>query len=67
MTIRDLLRPHIDRMGQTAIAKASGVPQPNISHWLSGQSDIRVDTAERIAKACGYGFRLARRKSRKAG
>ena len=48
------LRKAIWNSGQsaTAIAKATGVPQPTITRFLAG-ADIRLSRAEKIAKHLG--------------
>lgn len=56
-TIREQLREPIAQTGQSAIARATGVPQPNISAWLAGRRPMSLDNCEAIAAACG--LRLA--------
>lgn len=38
-------------VNQTALAKMSGVPRPNISDYLAGKTELRTDTVERLLKA----------------
>lgn len=40
-------------MTQAALARASGVPRPNISAWLSGRADITTSTLSRLLVALG--------------
>lgn len=52
-TIRAQLTPLIRALTIAEVARRSGVPAPNISDWLAGRSTITVETAERLAAACG--------------
>ncbi len=45
------------------IAKESGVPQPVVSRFMSGQQDILLGTAEKLAAFLG--LRLVKTKGRK--
>ncbi len=54
-TIADQLRSAILGSGETvyALAKASGTTQAMIARFVSGERDIRLGTAARIAAALG--------------
>jgi DNA-binding phage protein len=54
-TIVDQLHAAIRDSGETAyrISKETGVPEPTLSRFLSGQRDIRLQTAAAIAEHLG--------------
>jgi plasmid maintenance system antidote protein VapI len=51
----DKLRAGIRRSGKTVyrLAKESGVAHPIIFRFLSGERDIRLETAEKLAAVLG--------------
>jgi len=53
--IPQALRTAIHKSGKTVyrIAKESGVAHPIILRFLSGERDIRLETAEKLAHALG--------------
>ena len=55
MTAARLLRTARSRAGltQRALAERAGVPQPAIARIESGASRPRVDTMDRVLRACG--------------
>ena len=52
-TIRDRLRDPIKAAGQTKVAEAAGVAQPNLSAWLAGKRQMTPENCERIAETLG--------------
>jgi len=54
-TIDEQLREAIENSGQTryAIAKAAGVAQPIVDRFVSGERDLRLATAAKLAQALG--------------
>ena len=54
-TISDALRAAILDSGTTvyAVAKGSGVSQPALSRFLSGERDLRLASADRLAAYFG--------------
>jgi len=57
--IPQALRTAIKQAGKTVyqIAKESGVAHPIILRFLSGERDIRLETAEKLAHALGLELR----------
>ena len=53
--ISDVLRDAIKRSEMTVyrLAQESGVSQPVISRFVSGERDLRLETADRLALALG--------------
>ena len=58
-TLPERLRAAIRKSGKTVyrIAVESGVAHPVILRFLSGERDIRLETAEKLAAALGLGLR----------
>lgn len=56
-SIRSAMREQ--HVTQAELAARSGVPQPNISRYLSGASDINGDTLQRLCAALGLVVRDA--------
>jgi DNA-binding transcriptional regulator YdaS (Cro superfamily) len=52
-TLREQLRDAIAEHGQSAIARETGIPQPNISAWLAGRRPMSLDQCAAIARSCG--------------
>jgi transcriptional regulator with XRE-family HTH domain len=54
-SLSDRLRAAIRRSGKTGyrVAKESGVSHPVILRFLSGERDIRLETAEKLAQSLG--------------
>lgn len=54
-TLRDQIKSRRNALGmtQSALARASGVPQPNISDWEAGKTDMVITNADRMIKALG--------------
>jgi transcriptional regulator with XRE-family HTH domain len=44
-------------LSQTALAAASDIPQPNISAYLAGKSDLNGDTLARLCAALNLKLR----------
>lgn len=53
MTLSDALRQAVRESGLTpyAVAKAAAVPPPTLYRWLSGERDLTLATADKIAVA----------------
>lgn len=51
----DALRSAIQASGLTvyAVAKRAGISQQVLSRWLSGERDIRLVTADKLAESLG--------------
>ncbi|QDU25584.1 helix-turn-helix protein [Anatilimnocola aggregata] len=66
MSLEDQLRTAIKDSGQPglAIAKATGVSQPAISRFLSGE-DIRFSAASKLAEYFGLELRPVDQKAKK--
>jgi plasmid maintenance system antidote protein VapI len=49
--LADQLREAIENSGRSinSIALAAGVPQPVLQRFMSGERDIRLETADKIA------------------
>jgi plasmid maintenance system antidote protein VapI len=60
--LQDVLRAAIRGTGKPIyrIAKESGVPQPSILRFMSGERDIRLETAEKLAASLGLGLKKTR-------
>jgi transcriptional regulator with XRE-family HTH domain len=58
----DTLRVRIRQSGKAVlqIARESGVSHPVILRFLSGERDIRLQTAEKLAAALGLGLEKKR-------
>jgi transcriptional regulator with XRE-family HTH domain len=61
-SLQDRLRATIRGSGKTVyrIAQESGVAHPQILRFLSGERDIRLKTADKLAAALGLGLRETR-------
>lgn len=68
--LREQLRPLIGngagQVSQSEVARRSGVPQPNISAWLSGRRAMPLERQIDIAEACGCEVTIAVKPPRKA-
>lgn len=53
--IRELVSRRMASMNMTQVtlSEKSGVSQPNLSDFLSGKSDLRVATLEKVLKVLG--------------
>jgi plasmid maintenance system antidote protein VapI len=53
--LQDVLKEGIHRSGKTLyrLARESGVSQPIIYRFVSGERDIRLETADKLAAALG--------------
>jgi hypothetical protein len=60
--LADQLREAIENSGRSinSIALAAGVPQPVLQRFVSGERDIRLETADKLADY--FGMRLTRPK-----
>jgi plasmid maintenance system antidote protein VapI len=54
-SLTDVLKSAIHQTGEPLyrLAKRSGVPQPSIYRFVTGQRDIRLETADKLAAALG--------------
>lgn len=54
-TLVDTLRAAITNSGMTCyeISKASGVSQPQLSRFMSGERDLQLSTADKVCKVLG--------------
>lgn len=64
--LRTLLRPHIEQMRATHVAKLAGVHRSDISHWLSGRRGMPMAKIDAIAAACRLQIRISVRARRVA-
>lgn len=69
MDLKEQLRPLIDDLGQSEVARRSGVAQPWLSAWLGGRRDMPIERQVQIAEALGFEVRvrLVRSRSRVSG
>ena len=57
----DTIREAVRATGQStnAVAKAAGVPQPVLHHFLAGARGITLETAEKLCRHLGLELRKA--------
>ncbi len=58
MDMKEQLRPLIDDLGQSEVARRSGVAQPWLSAWLGGRRDMPIERQVQIAEALGFEVRV---------
>lgn len=51
--LRDLIRPHIKRIGQTEAARRAGLHRPDVCAWLSGKRGLSLRNQIRLGAAVG--------------
>ncbi len=64
MDMKEQLRPLIDDLGQSEVARRSGVAQPWLSAWLGGRRDMPIERQVQIAEALGFEVRVRLVRSR---
>ena len=66
MGISDQLREAIRAYGSVyRLAKDSGVPQPVVNRFVTGERDLKLATADRLTEFLGMKLTQPRRKARK--
>ncbi len=61
--LKEAIRDYCDRGGTVyRLARDSGVPQPGLSRFLSGERDLRLESAARVCHALG--LHLAKQRKR---
>jgi DNA-binding phage protein len=67
MSLSDRLKQAISQAGSIySVAKGSGVPHPSLLRFLSGERDIRLETADKLATYLGLELQTKKKPSRKA-
>jgi len=50
---RAALAPHVAAVTQAEVARRTGIAQPNISRWLAGRGNLRIEQVFAIVRAVG--------------
>ncbi len=56
--LRRRLAPHIKEVGQSELARRTGIHQPTISAWVNGRRGLSIDRIDKLARGCGLRLKV---------